>query len=732
MPGMTSPLGDELARAATALLDALPQAAVLTDARGAVRIMNRPARRLFGVGRGSDGALQGADLAEVLFGPRERGAFQDVLGIVLGGGSWEGQLTVTPHHGIPQPADLSVRPVQRASETAGVDAGADSVAGALVLVTDAADAGAASSSPDRLSERLTRLARVVAELVVADSMDVVTKIVVEHMADAAGATVASLSVVVDDETLVLVGMRGGREGVEKRWAAFPLSASTPAGDAVRENRMLILVGDEIRDRYPELEAAAAGVRSIACMPLHLGDRKIGVATLSFPGAREFPPAELEFLSVMSDTCAQAIDRVRVTEQAADRSAKITFLADASLELSNSLDYEATLTKVAQLAVPWFADWCSIALDQDGELRTLAVAHVDPERVEMAQELQRRYPADPEAGTGGYEVLRSGESSLTPDITDEMLDQAIEDPEQRRLFRELNLRSALSVPLKVQDRVFGVITWVAGDGGRRFTADDQVFGEDLALRAAQAIDTARLHSELSDVAFRLQRAVLPADLPHLAGWQMAASYLQAGHSDAGGDFYDVTPLGDGRVAFFVGDVMGRGVTAAAAMAQMRAAIRALVAVEPDPATVMVALDRLFDQYDFQQLVTLVYAVLDPDNDELVVVNAGHPPPLVWHPDGSVDVIEGEPGLLLGAGGEDRTPLRLPFLEGDLLLCYTDGLVERRDEEIETGVKRLADACRALSRDDDLFAWLADVVLAVRDTRRDDDVAVLAVRRAQAAT
>ena len=513
---MTSSLGDELTRAASALLDALPQPAVLTDLRGAVRSMNRPARRLFGVAGDRESPLQGAVLADVLFEADDRSAFQDVLGIVLGGGSWEGQLTVTPHHGVPQPANLSVRPVR-----VDTDPETETVSGALVLVADAADAGPTSSSPERLSERLTRLARVVAELVVADSMDVVTKIVVEHMADAAGATVASLSVVVDDDTLVLAGMRGGREGVESRWAAFPLSAPTPAGDAVRENRMLILVGDEISARYPDLEAAAAGVRSIACLPLHLGDRKIGVATMSFPGAREFPPAELEFLSVMSDTCAQAIDRVRVTDQAADRSAKIKFLADASLELSNSLDYEATLTKVAQLAVPWFADWCSIALDQDGELRTLAVAHVDPAKVEFAHELNRRFPPDPDSGRGGYQVLRSGESELTPDVTDEMLEAAVDDPEQLRLARELNLRSALAVPLKVQDRVFGVITWVAGEGGRRFSPDDQVFGEDLARRAAQAIDTARLHSELSDVAFRLQRAILPADLPHLAGWQMAA-------------------------------------------------------------------------------------------------------------------------------------------------------------------------------------------------------------------
>jgi serine phosphatase RsbU (regulator of sigma subunit) len=547
------------------------------------------------------------------------------------------------------------------------------------------------------------------------------------MSDAAGATVASLSLLVDDDTLALVGIRGGREGVESRWATYSLHDPTPAGDAVRGGRILLLEGfNELRSRYPDLESAADGERSLACLPLRIGDFTLGVATMSFPGRRSFSPTELEFLSVMADTCAQAIQRVRMTEEAADQAAKIQFLADSSVELSRSLDYESTLRTVARLAVPWFADWCAIALDQDGELRTLAVAHVDPEKVALAEEVQRRYPPDPHAGTGSYAVLRSGQSELTSDITDEMIDAAITDPEQRRMMRELNLRSAIAVPLKIQDRVFGVATWVAGDQGRRFDADDLAFAENFALRAAQAIDTARLHSELSDVATRLQRAILPAELPVLPGWQTAASYQQAGHSEAGGDFYDVTPLDDGRIALFVGDVMGRGVTAAAAMAQMRAAIRALVAVDPDPRTVLVALDRLFEQYDIQQLVTMVYAVLDSSRDELVIANAGHPPPLVRRADGTVDVISGEPGLLLGAGGGERTPIVVPFREGDLLLGYTDGLVERRDEDIETGVERLVDACAAANADD-LFVWLADVVLAARDTSRDDDVAVLAIRR-----
>jgi serine phosphatase RsbU (regulator of sigma subunit) len=172
-------------------------------------------------------------------------------------------------------------------------------------------------------------------------------------------------------------------------------------------------------------------------------------------------------------------------------------------------------------------------------------------------------------------------------------------------------------------------------------------------------------------------------------------------------------------------MGRGVSAAAAMAQMRAAIRALVAVEPDARAVLVALDRLFEQYDFHQLVTMVYAVADPARDELVVANAGHPPPVLRRADGRVEVVAGEPGLLLGAGGCDRTPVTVPFHVGDLLLSYTDGLIERRDEDIDTGVKRLAEAC--VSFDQDLLAGLGEVISSVRDVRRDDDVAVLALRR-----
>jgi serine phosphatase RsbU (regulator of sigma subunit) len=272
----------------------------------------------------------------------------------------------------------------------------------------------------------------------------------------------------------------------------------------------------------------------------------------------------------------------------------------------------------------------------------------------------------------------------------------------------------------------VVTWVAGEEGRRFSPRDLAFGEDLARRAAVAIDNAQLHTEVREMAVRLQRAVLPAALPKVQGWRMSAHYSPAGHLDAGGDFYDVIALDNGRVAMFVGDVMGRGVKAAAAMAQMRSAIRTLVAVDPEPQAVLTKLDRLFERYELNQLVTVVYVVVDTAQDELTVANAGHPPPVVLRADGLVEALRVPDEVLLGAGGTVRSTCTIPFAAGDMLLTFTDGLIERRGEDIDAGQERLLKAAPLLRQ-----GALADALLAliekVRDPTRDDDVAALVVVR-----
>ena len=580
------------------------------------------------------------------------------------------------------------------------------------------------------TQRLRRLGAVTGELLAAESREAVAKVVTEHLTDAAEASIGSISLMLDDETLVLIGIRGVRESVATQWATYPLSGNNPAAEACRTRETVLAVGlEDIRRRYPDLEMSVEGERTLLCLPLLRGDgRCVGVLSLSFDGRHEIDEPELIFLRLLADTCATTIDRIDAQAAAADREAKLAFLADATAELIGDLDYESTLTAVAEAAVPWFADWCAIALAEDGHLRQIAVAHNQPALEDTVRELLDRYPASPDDHGGSYEVLRTGRSNLVPDVTDEMLVLSAKDEDHLRLIRLLELRSGMSCPLKVRDRVLGVITWVAGEGGRRFGPADLEFGEEIARRAAVAIDNAQLHSQVRDVALELQRAVLPAALPETDGWRAAVRYLPAGRTDAGGDFYDLVPLEGGRLAMFVGDVMGRGVKATSVMAQMRSAMRTLIAIDPRPDALMSGLDRVFETLHVDQLVTTVYALADPASDRLQVVSAGHPEPIVVRADGSVVTLAQESTLLLGVGGGQRSVLEVDLRPGDALLLYTDGLVERRDEDSDAGTARLVAALTAL-RSDDFEDWLTRVVETTRDPTRDDDVAALLVVRDQ---
>jgi serine phosphatase RsbU (regulator of sigma subunit) len=696
-----------------ALLDAVSIATLAVDRNGVVVAVNQYAAGHLGA---DEAALLGAPLTAILFADSEHGAAGEVLRQALGGTRWTGELPVRGRDDIVSPAALSFSPVIAGGE----------VVGALLHIEDGTTSRTRSR---RLSERLARLARVTAELLFAEHVDAVTKIVINHMADAAGATVASLSMLVDDDTLVLVGLRGGLEGAAARWATYPVAADTPAGETVRTGRALVMTGrSEIRGRYPELESAAEGERSMVCLPLRIGTRVIGVVTMSFPGRRTFDSAEMEFFHLLADTCAQALDRMQAVETASLEAAKLQFLADASAELSGSLDYQATLRNIADLAVPQWADWCAISLAEDGVLHTLAVAHSDPDKVALAEEYQRRYPPDPESGGGAYQVLRTGRSELVSEIPDEMLTAAASEPEQLQMLRDLDFASALLVPLRLNDKVVGVLTWVSGPDRRRFGPADQVFAEELASRAAVAIENSQLHSELREVADRLQRVVMPPPLPEIEGWELAAHYQSAGHTDVGGDFYDIVALDEDRLALFVGDVMGRGVQAVTAMAQMRSAVRTLVGVEPEPQWVLRRLDTLFARYDLDQLVTMVYVVIDRRRDTVTIANAGHPAPVIIRSDGDVEQLGLQGDLLLGIGDSARSTVTVPFRVGDTLLTYTDGLIERHSEDIDAGQQRLLERSRSLAHGD-LAGELRAVVADVRDPERDDDIAAVAMRRHQ---
>lgn len=177
---------------------------------------------------------------------------------------------------------------------------------------------------------------------------------------------------------------------------------------------------------------------------------------------------------------------------------VRFLASASASLAALVDPESTLRTVAGLAVPFFADWCAVDLaEPGGGLRRLAVAHVDPAKVQLAVETHRRFPPDPEATHGVANVLRTGKAELVSEITDEMLVQSARAPDLLHLLRTLGLRSYMSVPLLVRGRPIGVFTFIAAESGRRYGPADLALAEDLLRRAAVAIENARLYSEVRD-------------------------------------------------------------------------------------------------------------------------------------------------------------------------------------------------------------------------------------------
>jgi len=173
----------------------------------------------------------------------------------------------------------------------------------------------------------------------------------------------------------------------------------------------------------------------------------------------------------------------------------TFLAQAAAALSESLDYEVTLARVAQLAVPDVADWCAVNVLEEGQSasKQVAVAHVDPAKVEFARELGRRYPPDPNSPRGVPNVLRTGRSEIYPEVSDELVEAGAQDEDHLRILRELRLRSAMVVPLIVRGRVLGAMTFIYADANRHYSETDLEFAEILAQRCAVAIDNALLYA-----------------------------------------------------------------------------------------------------------------------------------------------------------------------------------------------------------------------------------------------
>jgi PAS domain S-box-containing protein len=452
------------------------------------------------------------------------------------------------------------------------------------------------------------------------------------------------------------------------------------------------------------------------------------------GGRETRWARIKARAVSSDgTVRLAINVIEdVTELKQVEQAQ-RFLAEASRVLADSLDYEATLVAIAKLAVPSVADWCGVDLagDRPLEIQRVAVEHVDPAKVALAKELAERYPAEPRTDRGLHQVLATGESQLWPHIPDALIVEAAQDEEHLRMIRALGMASAMVVPMRVRDRVLGAITFVSAESGRTFHPGDLRLAEDLALRAATAVENARLYRARSTIAQTLQASLLPPMLPEVPGVDSAAFYQAAGEDhEVGGDFYDLFATADDHWFAIIGDVCGKGAEAAAVTALARYTIRAAAARRHSPAAILRWVNEVMVSENSTRFCTIAIAHLDRsgDRNELTVAVGGHPAPLLARADGRVEEL-GNQGTLLGLVDDPKLEdVTTELAPGDTVLLYTDGVTEagaphrvwEPEDLIEVAARGAGgDAQR-------LVDHVAEAALSDLPGPPRDDVAILALR------
>ena len=421
--------------------------------------------------------------------------------------------------------------------------------------------------------------------------------------------------------------------------------------------------------------------------------------------------------------------------------RVELLADAGEELTASVDLASTLAAVERLCVPQLADWCVV--DLSGENRRIeraVVAHSDPDRAELAREIEQRPGSDLSSADGLAKAIRSGRSELVSEIPDTLLEISADGPEHLALLREVGARSAMTVPLRARGRTLGAISLSNAAGSRRFEADDLSFAEEIARRAALAIDNARMYEERSRIATTLQASLLPPRLPRLPGVAVASRFRAAGEAhQVGGDFFDLFATSDRHWTIVMGDVSGKGPEAAAVTALARYTIREAAAHEERPSGVLRRLNEAILTYQAEggdRFCTALIGRLTPtaSGGRLALASGGHPLPLRLDAAGRVGPV-GAPGMLIGLAPDlELEDVELDLEPGDSLLLYTDGVTETPTAGGllgERGLAALIESSRGLDAEA-LLERVDRIVVRLQSGTPRDDIAMVCLQVRDPAT
>ncbi|MGW0698382.1 SpoIIE family protein phosphatase [Streptomyces sp. NPDC002867] len=513
-----------------------------------------------------------------------------------------------------------------------------------------------------------------------------------------------------------------------------------------------LIGRSIPETLPfgDAESLEAAMREVLASGAPLLDRHVLGRVLSDPvGERAWSVSLYRLedpggrvlgiaLSVVDVT-----DRHRAATEAERARRRLALVADASVRIGTTLDLEQTARELADVAVPELADVAAVdVLDSvlagpDGRpdrrrddapmlIRALAVAAAYPtvavEAADRPGELARY-----DAGRLVTQCVNTARPVTIPRLGEQDLRDIARDSRAAGILAEAGVHSYMAVPLIARGEVLGALDLKRARNPDPFTEDDVLLATEFAARAAVCIDNARWYRRQRQTALTLQRSMLPETPEHLVGLEVASRYQPArADSEVGGDWFDIIPMDRERTALVVGDVMGSGINAATAMGRLRTATQTLARLALDPAVVLRHLDEITAGLD-PYIATCMYAVYDPHRAQCCIANAGHLPPVLVRSGSAPRLLDLPTGTPLGVGGVGGVALRsitVGIDPGDVLVLYTDGLVETRDQDIDVRLNMLLDL---LQTADATLGETCDRLLhALRRPDAPDDVALLLAR------
>ncbi|MDP5184683.1 SpoIIE family protein phosphatase [Blastococcus sp. BMG 814] len=526
---------------------------------------------------------------------------------------------------------------------------------------------------------------------------------------------------------------------------LPMDDALPAQHAARHGRRILLSDrTDAVARFPALEPVIEllGLRALATVPLRVEGRLLGSFLVVWTTEHEFTGDDVEVLEALAAQIALSVSRLQSEAERgaavaamAQANQRLRLLADAGRVLSGTLDIDQQIGRLASLVVPELADWCWIVVtDEQGRLHDVASSHRDPTRGGEVEAYVSAMVASMSEESAARRVITTGRPVLLPVIEWDQVTRALPDAAARERFARLGAGAGVAVPLVARGQVLGALGLFTREERGPLGEAEVDTAVEIGRRAGLALHQARLYGQQRDLADALQRSML-TEPPQPEHCEIVVRYVPAAEgAEIGGDWYDAFLQRGGTTVLAIGDVVGHDTRAAAAMGQVRGLLRGIsYSSGGSPAEVLTELDRAVQGLALNTMATALVAQLEPEPDDeagrmrLRWANAGHPPPALLASDGSVVLLDGKQAdLLLGVAPEtvreDHVAVLAP---GSTVLLYTDGLVERRDRDIDAGTEQLLEVlgeCGGFPLDELCDRVLARMILPDAE----DDVAVLAVR------